>query len=60
MQNQPPIIYYGTEIGLKQEKSIWDFSFHGDLQTRQKMEWKNQNKDLFSFYKTLIKEKINN
>jgi glycosidase len=57
MQDQPPIIYYGTEVGLSQKKSIWDFSVNGDLQARQPMEWKNQNNNLLNFYKNLILEK---
>ena len=53
--NQPKIIYYGTETGLKQNRSIWKFSRHGDLQVRLSMNWKKQDKELLSFYKNLIK-----
>jgi glycosidase len=56
--DQPAIIYYGTEIGMSQKKSIWDFSEHGDLQVRKPMNWNKQDKDLFSFYQKLIEKRI--
>ena len=55
--NQPPIIYYGTEIGMTQKKSIWRFPSYGDLQVRQPMNWEMQNKELHKFYKELIEQK---
>jgi glycosidase len=55
--DQPIIIYYGTEIGMTQNKSVWDFSSHGDLQARQPMNWKNQDSELLKFYKKLIKKR---
>jgi glycosidase len=58
--DQPAIIYYGTEVGMNQEKSIWDFSEHGDLQARRPMNWYNQDKELFNFYKKLIEKKSYN
>jgi len=42
---------------MTQEKSIWDFSEHGDLQARRPMYWNQQDKDLFSFYQKLIEQK---
>lgn len=57
--DQPAIIYYGTEIGMTQEKSIWEFPAYGDLQARQLMNWKKQDKCLLSFYKKLIEQKKN-
>jgi len=59
MQNQPSIIYYGTESGLTQTKSIWSTSTYGDLQARQPMNWNKQNEDLIKFYKKIIEEKKN-
>ena len=53
----PPIIYYGTEIGLTQQHSLWDSPENGDLQARQPMDWQNQDVDLLQFYKTLINNK---
>jgi glycosidase len=53
----PPIIYYGTETGLSQEKSIWTFQTHGDIQARKPMNWKNPDKEILDFYKELIKQK---
>jgi glycosidase len=55
--DQPIIIYYGTEIGMTQNKSIWDFSTHGDIQARQPMNWKKQDNELLIFYKKLIKKR---
>ena len=55
--DQPATIYYGTEIGMNQEKSMWEFPAHGDLQARQPMNWKQQDKELLSFYKKLIGQK---
>jgi cyclomaltodextrinase len=56
---QPPIIYYGTEIGMSQQHSLWDMASYGDLQARQPMQWHHQNKQLLDFYKKLIKERKN-
>ena len=53
---QPTIIYYGTEIGMTQNKSIWEYQTYGDLQTRQPMNWIKQDKELLSFYKKIIKK----
>jgi len=53
--NQPKIIYYGTETGLSQKISLWNFTSHGDLQARKPMNWKSIDKDLLKFYKHLIK-----
>jgi len=55
--NQPTIIYYGTEIGTTQNRSIWEFSTYGDIQARQPMSWDKQDIELLKFYKNLIKQK---
>jgi len=55
--SQPSIIYYGTEIGMTHDKSVWSFSTNGDLQARQPMNWDKPDYDLLNFYKKLIKEK---
>jgi len=55
--NQPAIIYYGTEIGMTQEKSLGDFQANGDLQARQPMKWEQQDMELLYFYKKLVEEK---
>jgi len=57
--NQPSIIYYGTEIGMTQNKSIWDIPQHGDLQARKPMDWDNIDNDLLDFYKKISKQKNN-
>lgn len=53
---QPIIIYYGTEQGLTQHRSIWNIPTHGDLLARAPMPWnkKDQNIELFNFYRKLI------
>lgn len=56
---QPAIIYYGTEIGMTQTTSLWTIPSNGDLQVRSPMDWEHQDKDLYMFYKTLIKKKKN-
>ena len=57
--DQPVIIYYGTESGMTQEKSMWEYKMHGDLQARMPMNWEKQDKKLFLFYKKLIEQKKN-
>ncbi len=55
--DQPAIIYYGTETGLSQRKSIWGFTAHGDIQARMPMNWDNSDKNIYNFYKKIIEEK---
>lgn len=57
--DQPSIIYYGTETGMTQTKSMWNIPLYGDLQARQPMNWKKQDAELVGFYKKLIKQKKN-
>lgn len=54
---QPVIIYYGTEAGMTQNKSLWSCPVHGDLQARQPMKWDNSGSDLFRFYQQVIASK---
>jgi len=56
---QPPIIYYGTETGLSQDKSVWQSSAYGDLQARKPMNWEKMDQNLLEYYKNLIKDKKN-
>ena len=51
-QNCPPVIYYGTEVGMSQMKPI--SGPHGDLQARRMMAWDDQDADLLETYKRLI------
>ena len=51
-QPQPPIIYYGTEVGLSQSLPI--LGPHGDLQTRAFMAWDRIDSDLSGYYRDLI------
>ena len=57
--DQPVILYYGTESGISQERSIWAFKKHGDLQARMPMKWEKIDRDLHNFYKNLISNKKN-
>lgn len=58
-QNQPAIIYYGDEIGMKQEKKFSEFAEHGDLQARQPMDWTNMDRELLELYREKIRTKVN-
>jgi glycosidase len=52
----PPIIYYGTEVGLSQYKSKADGG--GDKQARLPMIWSDkQDTELLEFYKGLIQDR---
>lgn len=53
---QPCIIYYGTELGLTQSKSVWSKASHGDLLARKPMPWNQTRKsnELYKFYKKII------
>lgn len=56
---QPVIIYYGTEIGMSQEKSMYSVPSHGDLFARQMMIWDETgwDRELFDFYRDLVVKK---
>jgi glycosidase len=54
---QPAIIYYGTEIGIPQNTSLWNIPLNGDLQARQPMNWDTQDQELLTFYRQLIQKK---
>jgi len=55
--NQPPIIYYGTEVGMTHELPVRIDRPHSDLQARQPMIWDRPDMELFAFYKDLIKRR---
>ena len=57
--SQPVIIYYGTEIGMSQQQSVWKQPMHGDLLARKPMQWENRNEKIFLFYKNLITKRKN-
>jgi len=46
----PPIIYYGTEVGLTQRAGVEEMGF--DV-AREPMIWADHDVDLFSFYQRL-------
>lgn len=54
---QPPIIYYGTEIGMSQNKSVCETPDHGDIQARQPMQWNKDYDEIFDYYQELIKKR---
>ncbi|MDP2975741.1 MAG: glycoside hydrolase family 13 protein [Anaerolineales bacterium] len=52
----PPIIYYGTEVGLSQERDIWQNGLGILEESRLPMLWgQAQDRDLLSYYRKLIK-----
>lgn len=53
----PPIIYYGTEIGMTQTTPQRTIPSNGDLLARQPMSWDKQDSELYTFYKKLIQKK---
>lgn len=55
-QDQPTVIYYGTEIGMTQHHSINDFEKHGDVQARQPMKWEEGDKELLRYFQERIRE----
>lgn len=54
--DQPPIVYYGTEIGMTQAAGIGDQPHHGDNLARQPMIWDENEQDqgVKDFYRKLI------
>lgn len=51
-----PVIYYGTEVGLSQQRDVKQDNFGIMEEARLPMPWgKAQNQELFSFYQKLIK-----
>ena len=52
---QPPIIYYGTEVGLGRVGGAT--GSHGDLQARQMMPWRSPDRGLLRFYTDLIRQR---
>ena len=52
-QDQPPIVYYGTEAGLSQDRAI--AGPDGDLEARRMMPWGHGDEELLRFYTELIR-----
>ncbi|GFP41576.1 cyclomaltodextrinase / maltogenic alpha-amylase / neopullulanase [Candidatus Hakubella thermalkaliphila] len=52
---QPPIIYYGTEVGLSQERNMWTSDGYGHHEyARMPMLWgEAQDQDLLEYYRHL-------
>jgi glycosidase len=55
--NQPPIIYYGTEVGMTHEHPVGINAINSDLEARQPMIWNRQDCELLAFYKQLIRKR---
>jgi len=53
-QDQPVVIYNGSERGMSQLRSLHGQE-HGDLFVRQPIDWKHMDADIYGFYKTSIK-----
>ncbi|MFB6114996.1 MAG: alpha-amylase family glycosyl hydrolase, partial [Candidatus Nanohalobium sp.] len=50
-QDQPTVIYYGTEIGMTQHHGMSEFPSHGDLQARKPMRWDDKDEELLEFFR---------
>jgi len=51
---QPPVLYYGTEIGLSHDEPVrWDIPF-SDIQARKPMPWNQPDTDMLEFCRELI------
>ncbi len=51
---QPPITYYGTEVGMGQARDKRDPAGQGDAEARRPMVWdERQDRDLLRYYQTL-------
>ena len=51
----PPIVYYGTEVGLSQDEDIRAGGLGGDRHARLPMLWgADQDPELFAFYRSLV------
>jgi glycosidase len=58
----PTIIYYGTEIGMSQDKPFSSMKSYSDLLAREPMKWNPSKQDieLSEHYKKIIKNKLTN
>jgi cyclomaltodextrinase / maltogenic alpha-amylase / neopullulanase len=55
-QSAPPIIYYGTEVGVTQERDVQQGGFAILEESRSPMAWgDSQNPELLDFYRRLIR-----
>ncbi|MGE5141504.1 MAG: glycoside hydrolase family 13 protein, partial [Rudaea sp.] len=53
---QPPVLYYGTEVGMSQMRDKRDRSGYGDAEARRPMPWDGrQDSDMFAYYKRLFR-----
>jgi len=57
---EPVIIYYGTEVGLSQDKAFSQMPTNPELQSRKPMTWDRprQNLELFAFYQNRIRQRL--
>jgi glycosidase len=60
-QKHPALIYYGSEVGLKQTESRQHKAYgdksHGDVHARALMPWNNIDLSWFKYYQQLIKHR---
>jgi len=59
IQDQAPIIYYGTEVGMTQSRPTRADLHYSDLEARQMMPWnpEDQSAELLAFYQSLIAQR---
>lgn len=52
---QPPVLYYGTEVGMSQERDKRDRTGQGDAETRRPMWWDDrQDRELYAYFRRLF------
>ena len=56
-QNQPVILYQGTERGMSQKYSFSKFKEHADIMAREPINWNKYDKKIYECTKKLIEEK---
>ncbi len=55
--DEPPVIYYGTEAGMTHESPVRVDLPYSDLRSRQPMVWDRPDRELFAFYRELIRRR---
>ena len=56
-QRHPPVIYYGTELGMSQSRPIMATEPYSDQQARRLMAWEWGDPGILDFYKRLIQDR---
>lgn len=57
LENNPIVIYQGTEFGVTQDKAIKEYPSYGDLAVRKMVPWKESNNEIHIFTKKVLQER---